>query len=138
MQRECIVVGAACENRRYPRIFIAEDSPLIALDLEDAVLQLGGEVVGPSRDLSEALDIVGEDRAVDIAIIDFVLRDGTSEALIEALRARSIPVVLYTGLMRRDVEALFPDVTVVTKPHSQDGLLAILRDLAVQRGSPPV
>lgn len=137
MQRECMVTAAG-ELRRYPRILIAEDSPLIALDLEDAVTQLGGEVVGPSRDLSRALDIVGEDSAVDIAIIDFVLRDGTSEALIEALRARAIPVVLCTGLMRKDVEALFPDVTVVTKPHSQDDLVAILRDLAAKRGSCPV
>jgi DNA-binding NtrC family response regulator len=109
-----------------PRIFIVEDSPLIALDLQGTVAEFGGEVVGPSLSLAEALVLMDQGSRLDAAIVDFVLKDGTSEALITALRSRSIPVIVYTGLMKSDVEALFPDVTVMTKPHSPDDLRNVL------------
>jgi DNA-binding response OmpR family regulator len=109
-----------------PRIFIVEDSPLIALDLQGTVAEFGGEVVGPSLSLADALVLMDQGSRLDAAIVDFVLKDGTSETLISALRSRSIPVIVYTGLMKRDVEALFPDVTVMTKPHSPDDLRNVL------------
>ncbi|HYD14812.1 MAG TPA: response regulator [Hyphomicrobium sp.] len=116
-----------------PRIFIVEDSPLISLDLQCTVSELGCEVVGPSRSLDEALLLMDEKRSFDAAIIDFVLEDGTCETLIHALRARSIPVIVYTGLTKGEVEALFPDVTVITKPHSPDDLQNVLRRLVSRK-----
>jgi len=116
-----------------PRIFIVEDSPLISLDLEDTVAEMGATVVGPSQSLDEALLLVDGAPRLDAAIVDFVLKDGTSETLIHALRSRSIPVIVYTGLTKGEVHALFPDVTVITKPHSPDDLRNVLLQLVSEQ-----
>lgn len=53
-------------------ILVVEDDFLIAMGLEDFLIDEGHEVVGTSRSLSSAFQIL-EDRAFDVAILDIDL-----------------------------------------------------------------
>ncbi|WP_048710577.1 response regulator [Microvirga massiliensis] len=78
------------------RVLIAEDEPLTALDIAATGRETGGEVLGPAASLSEAFELLTEDR-IDGAILDCNLLDGEITPVAEALLDRDIPVVLHTG-----------------------------------------
>jgi hypothetical protein len=66
--------------------------------------------------------------AIDGAILDLSLGDGSVTPLLEALRARGIPTLVYTGgavpeaLLKRH-----PDLRVLRKPVAPARLIAELR-----------
>lgn len=75
-------------GHKAPRGFIAEDSVLISLHLEKILSGCGCNVVGVSS--SKVLHFLEHDD-IDVAVIDHLLDDGTSEALTMALAAKAIP-----------------------------------------------
>src|SRR5881628_2118150 len=90
--------------REYPRmplsrckVLIVEDQLIVALDIQVAVEDANGEVVGPAATVREALELLrGEE--VDAAILDANLPDGDVTPVAEELIARGIPVVINTGV----------------------------------------
>jgi DNA-binding response OmpR family regulator len=76
-------------------VLIAEDEPLIALDLTLALEDEGARVVR-ARSLKEALAGV-EDRTLSVAILDHVLSDGDKSQLCERMKERNIPFITYSG-----------------------------------------
>jgi DNA-binding response OmpR family regulator len=76
-------------------VLIAEDEPLIALDMTLA-LEDEGAWVTRARSLKEALAGV-EDRSLSVAILDHVLSDGESSQVCVRLKERNIPFVTYSG-----------------------------------------
>ena len=55
------------------RVLIVEDEILVALDLEDALVDAGYEVAGIAADRKEALAMAHD---ADVALVDLNLRDG--------------------------------------------------------------
>ena len=79
------------------RILVVEDEMLLAMMLEDMILDLGHEVVGPALNLADALALA-RDEPLDCAILDLNLGRGVlSTPVAELLRKRNIPFVLSTG-----------------------------------------
>jgi DNA-binding response OmpR family regulator len=76
-------------------VLIAEDEPLIALDMTLAFEDAGAWVIR-ARTLAEALLGV-EDRALSVAILDHALSDGDSLNVYARLKERNIPFVTYSG-----------------------------------------
>ena len=76
-------------------VLIAEDEPLIALDLTQAFEDEGAWVIR-ARTLKEALAGV-EDRALSVAILDQALSDGDSAQICGRMRERNIPFITYSG-----------------------------------------
>ena len=76
-------------------VLIAEDEPLIALDMTLAFEDAGAWVTR-ARSLNEALLGV-EDRALSVAILDHALSDGDSLKVYARLKERNIPFVTYSG-----------------------------------------
>ena len=76
-------------------VLIAEDEPLIALDMTLAFEDEGAWVTR-ARTLNEALLGV-EDRALSVAILDHALSDGDSLKVYARLKERNIPFVTYSG-----------------------------------------
>jgi DNA-binding response OmpR family regulator len=62
------------ESARH-RILVVEDEMLIAMVIEDAVHDSGGQVVGPAATLEKALKLV-EEEEFDAAILDVTIRGG--------------------------------------------------------------
>lgn len=120
---------------KRPRVFILEDSPLISLDLATAAEDLGCEVVGPVYALSPELTDIAERGDVDVAIIDIVLTNGNSDAIIRAFRERGVPVIISSGLMNTTVKHQYPDTEVLGKPFSLEELRSAMSRLLLPRSA---
>ena len=78
------------------RILIIEDETLIAMMVEDFLIDLGWTVVGLAGTLDRALAMV-RDADIDAAILDVNLNGQQSFAVAEILGDRHIPFVFATG-----------------------------------------
>jgi DNA-binding NtrC family response regulator len=77
-------------------ILIAEDEPLIALDIAQAFEDAGAEIV-VTPTLHHALVLVEHD-GLSAAVLDHALHDGGSSPLCQRLNERKLPFVIYSGL----------------------------------------
>jgi len=99
------------------RILLVEDDPLICLDLEASLSELGATVMAAS-DVSAGLKIVAAS-ALDFAVLDFELGIGTSEPIARAARAQNIPFLFLSGYSELDERfTRWPSVMVLVKPIS--------------------
>lgn len=77
-----------CSNGNVPldgrRILIAEDEPLIALDIANTLTTAGAEIVGQVRSVNEAIQLTNSER-FHCAVLDIILRDGDVYPVAEAL-----------------------------------------------------
>lgn len=78
------------------RILVVEDEMLIAMIIEDALQESGGEIVGPVATLEAALKLAAEEK-FDAAILDVTIRGGKVYPVAERLLARGIPFVFASG-----------------------------------------
>ena len=111
-----------------PRVFIAEDSILISLDLEAILSDIGCDVVGVVTNVTQALEFANPDK-IDLAIIDYVLADETCEPLTDALAAQSIPFVICSGFANDEIEASYRGVPILRKPFNPDEVRRVISQL---------
>ena len=128
MRGEEVVDTTACRAPPRPRVFIAEDSILISLDLEAILCAMGCEVVGVGTNLAQALQFANPDK-IDLAIIDYALEDGTCDRLIDALVAQSIPFVICTVFAPEEIEASYRGVPILRKPFEADEVSRVINQL---------
>ncbi|MNR97851.1 putative transcriptional regulatory protein pdtaR [compost metagenome] len=119
------------------RVLIVEDEMLLAMDLEDMLLDAGYEVVGQASHMQQAITLAEQnDGAIDVAIMDINLARGTNGVeTAAALRERwNIPSLFVSGnLDERTREAALPlsPLGFVGKPYSEREVLTSLGQLAV-------
>jgi DNA-binding NtrC family response regulator len=102
------------------RILIAEDEPVIAMDHAAQLVRAGAKVVATCATTRQAVDCLGE-KWIDVAVVDFVLADGTSEALQTALKRKHIPFVVVSAYPRALVRTE-PGQEILQKPVRGDVL----------------
>lgn len=80
------------------RIMIIEDEPLIALDIESIISEIGHTSVGIATTKDEATALA-KATSPDIILSDIQLADGSSgiDAVRDIIRAHSVPVVFITA-----------------------------------------
>jgi CheY-like chemotaxis protein len=101
--------------RTRPRVLVVEDEYLVALTLEDMLLELGCDIVGPYSTVTRALEVVGI-AEIDAAILDFLLQRQDSFEVGEALRSRDVPFVLATGWPVEKLPAHWRSHAILPKP----------------------
>ena len=109
-------------------VVIIEDEPLIALDLEQLVTDLGHRVVKIARTAQQAVDAVQRFRP-GLVLADIHLADGSSglDAINEILRTFSLPVVFVTAYPQRLLTGTRPEPTfLITKPFHPDNVKAVI------------
>jgi DNA-binding response OmpR family regulator len=106
-------------------ILVAEDEPLIAIDIADAFACAGASVALTST-LQEAL-IIAERDGLSAAVIDHILLDGDSSPLCERLKERTVPFVVYSGFVQ--TEGPCATAPQVTKPKSPELLVSLVVEL---------
>lgn len=79
------------------RVLVAEDEPLLALELEETLRGLGCEVLGPVPTLEEALHLAATPGRIDAAVLDINLAGRPSFPVADHLAGRDVPVVFATG-----------------------------------------
>jgi DNA-directed RNA polymerase specialized sigma24 family protein len=109
-------------------VVIIEDEPLIALDLERLVSELGHRVVKIARTERQAIEAVRNARP-GLVLADIHLADGSSglDAVNEILRSFSVPVVFVTAYPQRLLTGTRPEPTfLITKPFHHDNVKAVI------------
>lgn len=110
------------------RILVVEDEIMIATYIEDTLAELGHVVVKASTNL-EARNIVASGN-VDLAIVDYHLRDGPSSDLAAALNRLGVPFVICSGSTGvAELDEIFGDTVVLAKPFTTEGLIAAVSKL---------
>jgi CheY-like chemotaxis protein/DNA-directed RNA polymerase specialized sigma24 family protein len=109
-------------------VVIIEDEPLIAMDLQALVEQLGHRVVRVARTERQAIKAVQETRP-GLILADIQLADGSSglDAVNEILPIHSVPVIFITAFPEKLLTGTKPEPTfLVRKPYSAEALKAVI------------
>jgi DNA-binding NtrC family response regulator len=110
------------------RVLVVEDEAVIAEDIGDMIREAEGEVVGPFASVRDARAFLKNNVAVDAAVLDLSVNDGTITPVLESLCARAVPVVVYSGgALPEDVRHRHPDLIALSKPVHPARLIAELR-----------
>lgn len=109
-------------------IMIIEDEPLIALDIEQMVEELGHSVSGIARTHAEALALYRRTNPKMI-LADIQLADGSSgiDAVNDILKTDAVPVIFITAFPERLLTGERPEPAfLVTKPFNPDMVKALI------------
>ncbi len=110
-------------------VLIIEDEPLIALDLQNLVEDLGHTVVDVARTHIEALKAIETRRKPGLILADIQLADGSSglEAVNEILERFEVPVIFITAFPERFLTGAPPEPAfLIAKPFNVDALRAVI------------
>ena len=117
------------------RVLVVEDEPIVAMLLEDYLIELGHQVVGPVSTVADALALIAAD-AFDFAVLDVNLGGERSDAVAAALGAIGRPYIFATGYGRQGLEDDEHRI-VLEKPYRMDQIAAALaRAIAGGSGGP--
>lgn len=109
---------ASIEAQTRTGVLIIEDEPIIAMDIESIVLDLGHEVTGIAATHSEALNLVQQKRP-GLILADIQLADDSSgiDAVRDILQEADVPVIFITAFPERLLTGERPEPTfLITKP----------------------
>ncbi|MDR3465987.1 MAG: response regulator [Xanthobacteraceae bacterium] len=112
------------------RILVVEDEGMVAMLIEDMLIELGHEVGAIASRLDEAVRLAGAD-AFDFAIIDVNLDGRTSYPVAETLENRRIPFAFATGYDAQGIDARFAAVPRLAKPFLSADMAKLLSGITV-------
>lgn len=120
------------------RVLIIEDEPLIAMDLEALVEDLGHSVVGNARTRSEAIAMARAERP-DLILADVRLADGSSgiDAVNDILDDFDVPAIFITAFPQSLLTGERREPTfLIAKPFREDTVRAIISQALFFRPEP--
>lgn len=113
----------------FNRVLLAEDEMVIAMLVEDMVVELGYEVVGIISKMDDALRVMAC-LTFDVAILDVHLNGKLVFPLADALAARHIPYIFATGYGRRGIPVAYSRRPILQKPFRITELDQILKGVS--------
>jgi CheY-like chemotaxis protein len=118
VERAILEAQRSIESELVSRILIIEDEPIIALDLENLVTELGHEVVGTASSHEQAVK-EAHSKKPGLILADINLGEGGSgiDAVNEILDSFDIPVIFVTAYPERLLTGERPEPTyLIAKP----------------------
>jgi DNA-directed RNA polymerase specialized sigma24 family protein/CheY-like chemotaxis protein len=109
-------------------VLIIEDEPIIALDIEGIVEDLGHSITGIARTHKEAVASV-KSHPPGLVLADIQLADGSSGlgAVNEILQSINVPVIFITAFPERLLTGKKPEPAfLITKPFQPDAVKAAI------------
>jgi two-component sensor histidine kinase len=95
------------------RVMVVEDEPVIAMMITDVLEENGALIVGPFRQLDEALAC---EAVFDVALLDVNLGGVNTFPLAQQLQARGCPFAFATGYDETGIDRDFLSAPVLQKP----------------------
>jgi len=109
-------------------VMIIEDEPIIAMDIEAILENLGHTVTGVARTHRQALQLAGQKRP-GLILADIQLADGSSgiDAVNQILTSYEVPVIFITSFPERLLTGERPEPTfLITKPFTPEMVKAVV------------
>ena len=129
------------EKQTRARVLIIEDEPIIAMDIETIVRDLGHDVTGVAVTRDEAVALAMEDRP-GLVLADIQLADDSSgiDAVKDILAEFDVPVIFITAFPERLLTGERPEPTfLITKPFQRSTVkAAIAQALFFDQATVPV
>ena len=119
---------AEIEKQTRARVLIIEDEPMIAMDIETIVRDLGHDVTGVAVTRDEAVALAMEDRP-GLVLADIQLADDSSgiDAVKDILAEFEVPVIFITAFPERLLTGERPEPTfLITKPFQRSTVKAAI------------
>ena len=108
-------------------ILVLDDEMLIAMDIQSQLEELGHRVF-VAANVGTGAEILSRE-PIDVAIVDWHLRDALSAPLIDLLKQRHIPFVLCSGSALEELAGLFPASPILAKPFASVDLVGALQQV---------
>lgn len=108
------------------RILVVEDESMVAMWIEDALTDMGCEVVGVASELEKAKAMIAS-HDLDAAILDVNLNGVRTFSIAELLAAKRVPFVFSTGYGATGLPDSFKSALVLAKPFRRKDLELALR-----------
>lgn len=102
-------------------VLVVEDEALVALAVNDALVDYGWSVIGPFSVVADARDVALK-TPINAAILDVNVNGDLVYPLAELLREKAIPFVFVTGYGVESIDPRFQNVQVLHKPIERDVL----------------
>lgn len=118
VEREIVDAQRTIESELVSKVLIIEDEPIIALDLENLVTELGHEVVGTASTRDQAVKLALAKKP-GLVLADINLGEGGSgiDAVSEILMSFDIPVIFITAYPEKLLTGERPEPTyLIAKP----------------------
>ncbi len=122
------IAGQEIAEQVATDVLIIEDEPIIALDIETMVEELGHTVTGVARTQREAIALVAKKRP-GLVLADIQLADGSSglDAVNEILATIDVPVIFITAYPERLLTGDRPEPAfLITKPFQPEAVKAAI------------
>jgi CheY-like chemotaxis protein len=119
---------AEIEKQTRARVLIIEDEPIIAMDIETIVRDLGHDVTGVAVTRDEAVALAMDDRP-GLVLADIQLADDSSgiDAVKDILAEFEVPVIFITAFPERLLTGERPEPTfLITKPFQRSTVKAAI------------
>jgi CheY-like chemotaxis protein len=119
---------AEIENQTRARVLIIEDEPIIAMDIETIVRDLGHNVTGVAVTRDEAI-AQARQHPPGLVLADIQLADNSSgiDAVKDILAEFSVPVIFITAFPERLLTGTRPEPTfLITKPFQRSTVKAAI------------
>jgi DNA-binding response OmpR family regulator len=116
---------------RHACCLLAEDQVLIGMEIEAILDEVGLEVAGPFPTCADAL-AWAEHATPDVALLDYLLKDGPCTELVRSLLQRGVPVLIYSGVRQDDIPPDLRPVTWIEKPVERAKLIDVLMSVTVR------
>jgi DNA-binding response OmpR family regulator len=116
------------------RVLLVEDEALIAMQVEDELLDAGAQVVGTACSVAEALRVIEAamgDGGISAAILDLNLEDGPVWLVADALDKLGVPFVLETGYASGCDIGKYVMVPILHKPFDPKALIGAVEGLVI-------
>jgi DNA-binding response OmpR family regulator len=114
------------------RILVVEDEAMIAMLVEDMVLDFGSEVVGPAGKMDEALRLASH-APLDAAILDVNVGGAVVFPVADVLQDRGIPFIFASGYGSGGLPPRFRNRPALAKPFSYQELAEVLRAVLAEQ-----
>ncbi len=112
------------------RVFVLEDEPLIAIDLEYMLYSAGVGAVDVCLSLSE--DVIKIAKRADAAVLDLTIKGVSSIPIVLKLLENNIPTLIITGQSGDAIDPAIDNVPRLSKPFDNSELVDWLTSNAAQ------
>ncbi len=112
-------------------VLVVEDEAIIAMLIEDTLLDIGCKSVEVAPSVEKALELLSA-KQPDFSILDLNIHGTRSYPVADVLRSRGAPFVFLSGYGAKGLDGDYKDAAVLQKPFQQIDLEGALRRALLQ------